>query len=250
MNSSILCKTVNLFLSDLRRAQDFLFHRLDESNGPKKGKLGIFSKKNPNKMSKTHNCFVPYVDPATAPADLVQALTRMPFRRNIFYLLGHSHGAFPPLMSTYGAFFDGQKRTLPLLDWQLVVLRISAVLDAEYEWDVNAPVARLFGMPEAKLTALRTTAGASADVEAEPLFTARDKAILRLVDEQLRTYNNSEETVNYVRAHLSTEELVEVYIVLGLYVLIARITRGLRIDMDGEIPGLQEHLKKFVTEKK
>lgn len=201
-------------------------------------------------MSKTHNCLVPYVDPATAPPELAQALSRMPFRRNIFYLLGHSHGAFPPLMATYGAFFDGQKRTLPLLDWQLVVLRISAVLDAEYEWDVNAPVARLFGMPESKLTALRTTAGSNANVEAEPLFTARDKAILRLVDEQLRTYKNSEETVNILKEHLTTKEIVEVYIVLGVYVLIARITVGLRIDMDGEIPGLQEHLKKFVTEKK
>lgn len=37
--------------------------------------------------------------------------------------------------------------------------------------------------------------------------------------------------------------------ILGVYVLIARITKGLKIDMDGEIPGLEDTLKKLVTGK-
>ncbi|GKT85936.1 hypothetical protein Ct61P_03786 [Colletotrichum tofieldiae] len=197
---------------------------------------------------KTQSCLVPYVDIDKVPADLAAAITRLPYRRNIFYLLGHSHGAFPPLMSTYAAFFDGKKRTLPLLDWQLVVLRISATLDAEYEWEVNSPVARINGMPESKLDALKQTARKGwAAIEAEPEFSVRDRAILGLVDEQLDTYNNTEETVARAKTLLSVEELVEVYIVIGLYVLIARITKGLRIDLDGDIPGLEDSLKKVVT---
>lgn len=195
-------------------------------------------------------CLVPYLDIETAPPEVAAAITRLPYRRNIFYLLGHSHGSFPRLMDVYASFFDGKRRTLPLLDWQLVVLRISAVLDAEYEWDVNAPVARVNGMPEAKLDALKRTArGGGAALQEEPLFTARDRAILQLVDEQLKEYNNKEETVAEARKFLSVEELVEVYIVLGVYVLIARITKALRIDLDGEIPGLEEQLKQVVTGK-
>jgi trans-2-enoyl-CoA reductase len=201
-------------------------------------------------MAKTQNCLVPYIDLENAPAEVAAAITHLPYRRNIFYLLGHSHGAFPRLMSVYASFFDGDRRILPLLDWQLVVLRISAVLDAEYEWDVNAPVARINGMPEEKLAALKRTAGQGPEgVRAEPIFTVRDRAILGLVDEQLETYNNSVTTVNAAKAVLSVEELVELYIVLGLYVLIARITKGLRIDLDGDIPGLEEHLKTVVTGK-
>ncbi|KAI5867004.1 AhpD-like protein [Durotheca rogersii] len=199
-------------------------------------------------MAKEQNCLVPYLELEDAPPEVAAAITHLPYRRNIFHLLGHSHGSFPRLMGVYASFFDGSRRILPLLEWQLVVLRISAVLDAEYEWDVNAPVARINGMPEEKLTALKRTAGKGpAAVEAEPLFSARDRAILGIVDEQLATYNNTVETVNQAKAVLSVEDIVEVYVVLGVYVLIARITKGLRIDLDGEIAGLDGHLKGVVT---
>ncbi|KAF7541769.1 hypothetical protein G7054_g254 [Neopestalotiopsis clavispora] len=201
-------------------------------------------------MSKTRNCLVPYLELEDAPPEVAAAISALPYRRNIFHLLGHSHGSFPRLMGVYSSFFDGTRRTLPLLDWQLVVLRISAVLDAEYEWDVNAPVARLNGMSEAKLEAIQRTAhGGPEAVAAASLFTERDAAILRLVDEQLASYNNQLTTVDEAKCHLTVEELVEVYIVLGVYVLIARITKGLRIDLDGEIPGLEDSLKGVVTGK-
>ncbi|KAK3291719.1 AhpD-like protein [Chaetomium fimeti] len=198
--------------------------------------------------TKTQNCLVPYVDLEAVPAEVAAAITHLPYRRNIFYLLGHSHGSFPRLMSVYANFFDGTRRILPLLDWQLVVLRISAALDAEYEWDVNAPVARINGMPEEKFAALKRSAGGGAEALAEEaVFTERDRAILQLVDEQLVTYTNTEETVKKAKTLMTVEELVEVYIVLGVYALIARITKGLRIDLDGEIPGLEDHLKTVVT---
>jgi alkylhydroperoxidase family enzyme len=201
-------------------------------------------------MSKPQNCLVPYLELEDAPPEVAAAITKLPYRRNIFHLLGHSHGAFPPLMGIYASFFDGNRRTLPLLDWQLVVLRISAVLDAEYEWDVNSPVARINGMPETKLEAIKRTARSDSDyLRAERLFTERDVAILNLVDEQLATYNNDVATVDEAKRHLSVSELVEVYIALGVYVLIARITKGLRIDLDGEIPNLEQALKGIVTNK-
>ncbi|ROW17641.1 hypothetical protein VPNG_00855 [Cytospora leucostoma] len=197
-------------------------------------------------------CLVPYIELEDAPPEVAAAIIHIPYRRNIFHLLGHSHGAFPRLMGVYANFFDGDRRILPLLDWQLVVLRISAVLDAEYEWDVNAPVARINGMPPAKLDALRRTTvhvSEGVNVADEPLFTRRDRAILTLVDEQLVSYTNTEATIEEAKNVLTVEELVEVYIVLGVYVLIARITKGLKIDMDGEIPALEDTLKKVVTGK-
>ncbi|KAL5340283.1 hypothetical protein BJX70DRAFT_361969 [Aspergillus crustosus] len=146
------------------------------------------------------------------------------------------------------AFFDGTRRTLPLLDWQLIVLRISAVLNAEYEWDVNAPVAWLNGMPGEKIDALKRSVGNDPEgLRREAAFSDRDRVILQLVDEQLARYDNTEETVVAAKKVLTVEELVEVYVVLGVYVLIAWITKGLRIDMDGEIQGLEEHLKAVVT---
>ncbi|KAK8018776.1 hypothetical protein PG991_007966 [Apiospora marii] len=199
-------------------------------------------------MAKEQTCLVPYLELLNAPPKVAAAIAHLPYHRNIFHLLGHSRGSFPSLMGVYGSFFDGKKRTLPLLEWQLVVLRISATLNAEYEWEVNAPVARLNGMPETKLDALKRTVGGGPEaVAGEPLFSKRDRVILHLVDQQLATYNNDVPTVESAKKLLTTEELVEVYVVMGVYVLIARITKALRIDLEGEIPGLEDALKNVVT---
>ena len=190
-------------------------------------------------------CLVPYFDPSTASPAVAAALNVLPFKRNIFLLLGHSAGLFPPLMAVYGTIFDASARKLPLLDWQLVVLRIAAVLKAEYEWDVNAPVARQHGMPEAQLKALSDSAADVQRDDASNVWSERQRAILRLVDQQLETYNNTEDAVATLRRFLSIEEVIEVYIILGLYLLIARLTQGLRIDLDGEVPGIEDAISKL-----
>jgi hypothetical protein len=39
---------------------------------------------NENSNAPTNNCFLPYVDSATAPEDVSAALKTLPFERNIF----------------------------------------------------------------------------------------------------------------------------------------------------------------------
>ncbi|MCJ1360921.1 hypothetical protein MMC16_000016 [Acarospora aff. strigata] len=200
--------------------------------------------------SSSSTCLVPYLDPETSENSTAAAIRALPFRRNIFMLLGHSPGVFPPLMGVYAALFNGKTRTLPLLDWQLIVLRIATVLDAEYEWDVNAPVAQVHGIGEEKLEAIKAKAEDIQDENSAvgKVFTDRDRVIVKLVDEQLATYTNEPATIAKAQTLMSIEELMESFIVLGVYVLIARVTKAVRIDLDGEIPGLEGYIKAMVTE--
>ena len=71
--------------------------------------------------------------------------------------------------------------------------------------------------------------------------------LLRLVDEQLATYSNEETTVQDALRILSTEELVDVIIVIGVYALLARLMKGLRVDDDAEIPDLKQKLRGAIT---
>ena len=191
-------------------------------------------------------CLIPYVDPATAPPAVREKLQVLPFRRNIFLLLGHSSGLFPPLMGVIGGCFDSNIRTLPLLDWQLIVLRTATTLGAQYEYDVNRPVANVYGMAQAKIDAIDTKMSAEDVKSGEGPWTDRDRIILRIVDEQLETYTNEPETIQAAKKILTVEELVEVLIILGTYAMIARVIRGLKIDDDAEIPGLEDMLRKSV----
>ena len=187
---------------------------------------------------------IPYVDFNTAPPAVQEKLKVLPFRRNIFYLLGHSHGLFPHLTGVIGGCFDGRTRKIPLLDWQLIVLRTATTLGAKYEYDVNLPVAEVYEMPQEKIDAMGCPAE---DIRSgRGPWSERDRLILRIVDEQLKTYTNEPQTITDALEVLKKEELVEVLIILGTYALIARVINALKIDDDPPIPGLKEMLRKAV----
>ena len=157
-------------------------------------------------------------------------------------------------MNVYSAFFSKETRTLPLLDWQLIVLRIAARLECEYEWEVNAPVAKVHGMSEEVMDTVGAckdvgVPGDSADVDdgMDGFLSKRQWLILRLVDEQLDSYTNRNATMKAVLDCLSPAELVETIIVIGFYVMIARLIKAVGIDEDAEIPGLEDMIKAGVT---
>lgn len=200
-------------------------------------------------------CRIPYVNPSEALPVVADALNVMPMKRNIFLLLAHSPGLFPPLMQAFSALFNRTTRTLPLLDWQLVVLRVAATLGSEYEWDVNAPVAKVHGMPEDKMQIIRAEAGVKPNNDSgdnvreldDTVFSLRERIILKLVDEQLATYSNRASTMDEAQELLTPAELVETFLVISLYAMIARLTNAIGIDLDGEVPGLEDMIKRGVT---
>lgn len=187
----------------------------------------------------TQQCLIPYLDVRKEGSAAAKALAGLPYVRNIFKLLGHAEGLFPSVTGVFTSIFDHDKRALPLLDWQLIALRIAAVQDDEYEWEANICVAEAKGMDDGKLKAIRDSLSEVQKNEAG-VWTSRDLAILRLVDEQLATHSNSKDTVDELRKTMSTQEVMECYIILGMYTLVSSICKGLRIDLDGEMPGLDK----------
>ncbi|KFX94973.1 hypothetical protein V490_04062 [Pseudogymnoascus sp. VKM F-3557] len=195
-----------------------------------------------------HTCLVPYVDAATAPPEIAAKINVLPFRRNIFLLLAHSPGLFPHMMGLIGGCFNKDVRKIPLLDWQLIVLRTATTLGAKYEYDVNLPVAEIFNLGAEKIAAIGSTA--TSVRQGEGPWTDRQRVILRVVDEQLATYTNTPGTIRDAVEILGHAELVEVLIILGTYSTLARIINGLRIDDDQPIrpEGLEDMLKASVTQ--
>jgi alkylhydroperoxidase family enzyme len=191
------------------------------------------------------SCLVPYLDPKRAPPAVQEKLKVLPFRRNILLTMAHSHGLFPHFSSLLGGCFDGKTRRIPLFDWQLIVLRTATILKAKYEYDVNLPVAEAYGFPQDKIVAIGSSIQ---DVCAgKGPWSERDRIILRLVDEQLAAYDNEPETVREALKLLTVEDLVEVLIIIGIYALLARVIKGLKVDDDEEIPNLRDKIKTAIS---
>ena len=191
-------------------------------------------------------CIIPYVDPETASPGVAAALDRMPMKRHIFLLLSHSPGLFPPIMDVYSAFFQSKTRTIPLLDWQLIVLRIASKLKCEYEWHVNAPVARVHGMSVEVMEQVAKCIDIG-PADGQKAFSERQRRILKFVDEQLQNYTNDPGTVESLLEYLSHAELVEAVFVIGFYVMIARLVKAVGIDLDGEVAGLDDMIRAGVN---
>lgn len=132
-------------------------------------------------------------------------------------------------------------RKIRSTEWQLAVLRTAATLDAPYEWDVNEPVAKIFGMTDAHFAALR-------DVKnplPESLFTERQRLIGQFID-QLSSKNKVDlKTMEALKTKFSDEEIMELFYTHGVYSLLARMMNSCRIDYDAPIPGLEDMLRKY-----
>ncbi len=91
-------------------------------------------------------------------------------------------------------------------------------------YDVNLPVCELYNMEQAKIDSI----GASPEsvLAGEGPLTERDRLLLRIVDEQLATFTNKEETIEEALTVLSNAELVETLIIIGTKCTLARIIRG------------------------
>ena len=215
----------------------------------------------------TNQHLLPYVDSATAPPDVKVALQTLPFERNIFkvslfqitntkvydlvqstveakinlmQLLANSSVFFKPFMALLASSWsDGRK--IRSSEWQTVVLRTAAMLDAPYEWDVNEPVARVFGFTEEQFAALRNI---DQPLSAS-IFTSRQCLIARLIGDLSHKNKVDLNLMLESKAVFSDEEIAEIMFLHGIYGFLARFMNSARIDFDEPIPGLLDILRKY-----
>jgi alkylhydroperoxidase family enzyme len=181
-----------------------------------------------------------------AHAKNADELRNFEIKRNVFNLFARSPGMFLPIMDTLKALLNGETRLIRILDYQLVVLRMTGTVDAEYLFGINEPVSRVNGMGDEKIEALRK------GLKSEELFTMgvwseREQCIIKLVDESVATWTNTAETIEWAKSLMTEDEVVEVFIVLGFYSMIARMTKGLRTQKDAVIPDLTTHITNRIT---
>lgn len=132
------------------------------------------------------------------------------------------------------------KTTIRSSDWQLIVLRTASLLNAPYEWDVNEPVARIFGFDDEKLAFVR-----AGNLTSPTLFTDRQRLLNEIVEQLVRENKVSEKTMGHAKSVFGDSGIMEVMITQGLYALLARAMESACVDFDPPIPGLEDQLRKY-----
>ncbi len=110
-------------------------------------------------------------------------------------------------------------------DRELVILRTCARCRSEYEWGVHVAVfAARVGLDE---SAVRATVLGAAD---DPAFDARQRALVRTVDELHDGATLSDAAYRDLATHFSEEQIVELLVLTGFYHTISFVTNALAIE--------------------
>ena len=167
---------------------------------------------------------LPYVDPATAPEPVRELLDRLPVKLNVFRMMAHAETDFRPLVGLGSAILGRQKLSAKLRE--LAILRVAALSPARYEWVQHVPIAKASGATDAQVAALER-----GDVTADAFDTV-ERAVLRFTTEVLRDVRASDASFAELARHLSAQEIVELIVTVGYYMLIARLLETTAVDLD------------------
>lgn len=163
---------------------------------------------------------IPYRSASEAPPALAAELAELPPLK-IFGLIAHAEGVFAAWRRLAAALLN-QTVLDPALR-ELAILRVAALsTGAEYEWEQHEDLARSVGLDEHQIEAARSGSGLDGD----------EATILEFTTEVVRDGRPGEPTWERTAAALSHREIVELLLVIGLYMSVARLVATLQIDPD------------------
>jgi alkylhydroperoxidase family enzyme len=145
---------------------------------------------------------------------------------NIFKLLANAQTAFRPFMK-YGLVLLRDLEVEPVVREQ-AILRVAALTPgAEYEWVQHEAIGRAVGMTDEQIEACRS---------GDP-----DDLVLRFTEEVVRDATPSDETFAAMAERYGPRQIIELLLVIGQYMALARVMATAQIDLDPPIgPSLIE----------
>ncbi|HEX3317276.1 MAG TPA: carboxymuconolactone decarboxylase family protein [Solirubrobacteraceae bacterium] len=167
---------------------------------------------------------VPYVDPASAPAPVREALEAVP-PLNVFRTMAHAQTAFRPWLRWAGVLL--RDLALDPVLRELAILRVARLTPhAEYEWVQHVPIAVAVGATQEQVDALERDQAEAA------CFDDLQRAVLRFTTEVVRDARASDAAFTACSSALSSREIVELLMVIGQYMMLGRVMATTDIDLD------------------
>jgi 4-carboxymuconolactone decarboxylase len=169
---------------------------------------------------------ISYPDPASAPDEARKLLEALPAQLNVFRMLLQAPTCMRGFMSLGGAVLQRQQLDPRLRE--LAILRVAALSKAGYEWTQHVPIARAVGASDAEIAAMERGELGGLDPEA--------LAVVRFAEECLHDVRVSDATFAEARKHLSEQEVAELVLAVGFYMLVARWLETLGVDQEQSRP--------------
>lgn len=168
---------------------------------------------------------IAYPDPATQSEQVRDRLVAIG-SLNVTRMMSHAEGAMLAY-SKLGTQLLLRGKLDPILR-EIVILRVGQLCGSAYEWHQHVSVARAVGMSEATLQAV---ADEAFDRLSEPQQVA-----VAIAEEIKRDGGACSETFARAQLHFSSEQLVELCLVTGYYIMTAGTLLSFDIEIEDSAP--------------
>ena len=166
---------------------------------------------------------LPYIDPQTATSEVRSVLARAP-DLNIFRMVANASTLLEPFL-VLGHAILYQTELRPQLR-EVAILRVAHLSGSKYEWVQHQDIGLAAGVPAEQIDAIARgeTTG--------PAFSPEEVVALQLVTEVVETGSGSEATLQSLASLLPPRQVVEILVVIGYYLALARIALTTDIELD------------------
>jgi hypothetical protein len=188
------------------------------------------AKSNTRNEQITSTVAVDYPDFARAPDDVREKFESLPTKVNFFRMLGHSAGAFIPMIDLTNAIF----RDLNISDYhkELLVLLVAAHEDVSYEWDQHVSIAQVAGVRPEQFVAI-----AEQRLNDDKVFKEDEQVLLRFGKAILENGKAPGVLFKHASNYFSVAELSDAVIVTGYYRMVSGYIQTFNIETDAQQDG-------------
>ncbi len=173
---------------------------------------------------------IPYFDIDKAEGRAKKAYEKLP-KLNIFRMLGHS-GELVDGFNRLGSQILYFTKIDPILR-EIAIIRVGVLSKAKYEVYQHERIGRQLGMSDAKIAAIHEGPHAAAFSEAE-------KEVMRYTDDVVKNVRASDATFNALAKCLSHQEMQELTLTIGYYMMVSRFLETFDVDIEDAPVGLNK----------
>jgi 4-carboxymuconolactone decarboxylase len=169
---------------------------------------------------------IPYFDLSQAPPQLADLIKdRLPL--NIYRMVAHGGNTALGFLSLGSAILTKSEIDPTLRE--LVILRVGALCGSSYEVFQHRRVASKAGVSSEKIEAVLADSKRAVD---GGLFSELEQKILQFTDVVVREVKAPESLFNEVSSRLPHQQLVELLMTIGFYMLVSRLLENLEVDIE------------------
>ncbi|MEY2926777.1 MAG: hypothetical protein RL367_1254 [Pseudomonadota bacterium] len=166
---------------------------------------------------------IPYPDPATLTPRAAEVMAKLP-PLNVFRMMGHGGDLIDGFIRL-GNHLLSHGKLDPLLR-EIAIIRTGILSGARYEVQQHEEIIRRMGASEALITAIHAGPMAAS-------FDDIQRLVVAFTDDVVANVRADDAHFEPLRARLSYQELQELVITIGFYMMVSRFLETFDVDLEG-----------------